>query len=195
MTAMRRHTEPPPPGYPAQYQARIRLRDGRRVQVRPILPSDADELATAIRTADAVSLRSRFLGGAPAVTPQLLDSLTRLDYTTRFAMVARAHRHGIAVARYIALPADEDGKIAAEIAVAVDPAWRSVGLATALVRLLAKRAQECGISSFTALFFAENRPVVELAHDAHARLFVADGAARMELSLDEAGDGDTADST
>jgi hypothetical protein len=45
------------------------------------------------------------------------------------------------------------------------------------------------------LFFAENRPVVELAHDAHARLFVADGAARMELSLDEAGDGDTADST
>lgn len=192
---MRRRAGPHPLGYPAEYETRIRLRDGRRVQVRPILPTDADELAAAIRTADPETLRARFLGGAPHITPQLLDSLTRLDYTTRFALVARSRGRGIAVARYIALPPDAEGKVAAEIAVAVDPPWRCLGLATALIRLLAKRAQECGISSFTALFFAQNRPVTELAHDLHARLFVADGAARLEFSLDEAGDSATADST
>ena len=33
--------------------------------IRPILPSDAPELADAIKTADPDTLRSRFLGGAP----------------------------------------------------------------------------------------------------------------------------------
>jgi GNAT superfamily N-acetyltransferase len=174
-----------PAGYPREYEQRVRLDDGRRVQVRPILPSDATELAEAIRTADPETLRARFLGGPPTVTKPLLDSLTRLDYTGRFALVARAGGHGVAVARYIALPADEDGRGAAEVAVVVDPAWRKVGLATALVRLLAQRAHECGISSFRALFFSQNRPVVELAHDVHARVFVAGSASELEIDLDE----------
>lgn len=184
MALLRRPVELPA-GYPAEYELRVRLSDGRRVQVRPILPSDAPELAEAILTADAATLRARFLGGAPKITPDLLDTLTRLDYTSRFALVARARRRGIAVARYIALPPADDGKVAAEIAVAVDPAWRRRGLATALVRLLARRAQDCGISSFTALFFSQNLPVVELARDVHARVFVADEASRLEFSFDD----------
>jgi GNAT superfamily N-acetyltransferase len=174
-----------PDGYPREYELRIRLDDGRRVRIRPILPSDDAELAAAIHTADPATLRARFLGGPPAVTTQLLDSLTRLDYTDRFALVARAANRGIAIARYIALPADEEGRVAAEVAVVVDPAWRKVGLATALVRLLAQRAHECGIGSFRALFFSENRPVVELAHDVHARVFVAGSASELEIDLDQ----------
>jgi GNAT superfamily N-acetyltransferase len=174
-----------PPGYPPEYEVRVRLANGHRVQVRPILPSDAPELADAIRNADQETLRARFLGGAPAITPELLDMLTRIDYVHHFALVARYRRKGIAVARYIALPPDEQGKVAAEIAVAVDRPWRRVGLATALVRLLARRAHECGIDSFTALFLSENRPVVELAHDAHARVFVAGGDSRLEFQLDQ----------
>jgi GNAT superfamily N-acetyltransferase len=184
MALIRRRPELPA-GYPPEYEVRLRLDDGRRVQICPILPSDAPELAEAIRTADPETLRARFLGAAPTITKDMLDSLTRLDYTTRFALVARARGRGVAVARYIALPADAEGKVAAEIAVAVKPAWRRVGLATALVRLLAQRAQECGINSFTALFFSQNRPVVELAHDAHARVFVAGSASQLEISLDE----------
>jgi GNAT superfamily N-acetyltransferase len=183
----RRKVEPPP-GYPREYETRIQLDDGRRVQIRPILPSDAPELARAIRTADPADLRARFLGAPPKVTPELLDSLTRLDYTTRFALVARAHGRGVAVGRYIALPPDEQGDVAAEIAVAVDPAWRQVGLATRLVGMLAQRAHECGIGSFTAIFFTQNRPVVELAHDAHARILVAGSASQLEIPLDDVGD-------
>jgi GNAT superfamily N-acetyltransferase len=172
-----------PEGYPGEYEKRVRLGNGRRVQVRPILPSDAPELAEAIRTADAETLRGRFLGGAPPVTDELLDFLTRVDYTSHFALVARYRRRGIAIARYIALPPDEDGSVTAEIAVAVDPGWRRVGLATALVRLLARRAQECGISAFHALFFSANRPVVELAHDLHARVFVVGHDSHLEINL------------
>jgi len=38
-----------PPGYPAAYQQEVMLSDGRRVAIRPILPSEAPELANAIR--------------------------------------------------------------------------------------------------------------------------------------------------
>jgi GNAT superfamily N-acetyltransferase len=173
-----------PSGYPDAYDLRLRLDDGRRVHVRPILPSDAAELAQAIRTADPQTLHARFLGAAPHVTPMLLDALTRLDYTTRFALVARARGHGIAVARYIRLASEPDAPVSAEVAVAVAPDWRRVGLATRLLGLLARRANECGISTFTVLFMATNRPVVELAYEAHARIFIADGVAQSEIPLD-----------
>lgn len=49
----------------------------------PILPSDAPALAKAIESADADTIRRRFLGGQPSVTPELLDRLTTVDYTRR----------------------------------------------------------------------------------------------------------------
>jgi hypothetical protein len=41
--------------------------------------------------------------------------------------------------------------------------------ATAMVELRARRALECGITDFTALSLADNRPVAELAHEGQAR--------------------------
>lgn len=72
------------------------------VWVRPILPSDAPELAEAIRAADPDTLRRRFLGVPPRMTPRLLTWLTTVDYVRRFALVAfdPATGHGIAVARF-----------------------------------------------------------------------------------------------
>jgi GNAT superfamily N-acetyltransferase len=136
-------------------------------------------LVEAIQTADPDTLRARFLDGAPHLNPRLLDSLTQLDYTARFALVARARGRGTAVARYASLPPDPDGKVAG----VVDPAWRRVGLATMLVTLLAQRAHECGIDTFTAIFSSENRPVAELARDVHAGVSVADGISQLEFGL------------
>ena len=161
----------------------MRLADGRRVEIRPILPSDAAELAEAIRTADAETLRARFLGGPPPLTDATLDALTRVDYVSRFALAAFSKGRGVAIARYAAPPASGDGRGVADVAVAVAPEWRRVGLATALVERLARRAQECGITDFTALFSAENRPVTELAHDGNAHVVIAEGVAQLDAAL------------
>lgn len=125
------------------FERRLRLDDGRMVRIRPILPSDAPELAEAIRTADPDTLCRRFLGAPPRVTAELLTRLTTVDYVRRFALVAfdPTTDRGVAIARYEPLT---EG--VAEIAVAVDPAWRRAGLATALVELLAEAALERGIS-------------------------------------------------
>jgi RimJ/RimL family protein N-acetyltransferase len=153
-----------PPGYPQEYLRLVTLRDGRSVLIRPIQPSDAPALAQAIESADADTIRRRFLGGHPQVTPELIDYLTTVDYTSRFALVAvePASQRGVAVARYE--PAEQDG--AAEVAVAVTPGWREVGLAAELLRTLAQAASERGIHTFTGTYLADNRPVTALINDA-----------------------------
>jgi RimJ/RimL family protein N-acetyltransferase len=159
-------TEPSlPRGYPLEYQRLVRLPDGRRVFIRPILPGDAPELAEAISAADAETVYRRFLGGRPQVTPQLMARLTEVDYASRLALVAidTAGRKGVAVARY-----ESVGNGVAEVAVAVAPAWRDAGLATELVRLLAQAAIERGIHAFTGTYLAENHPVAALISDAGA---------------------------
>ena len=184
-----RQTQDLPPGYPRGYSCVVGLADGRRVQIRPILPSDAPELAEAIRTADAETLHARFMGGPPRLTPAVMDGLTRLDYVNRFALVARSRGRclgggrGVAIARYAVQPATEGSLVVAEIAMAVALEWRRVGLATVLVEMLARRAQECGITDFTAQFLALNRPVTELARDGHARVVIAKGVAQLHANL------------
>jgi GNAT superfamily N-acetyltransferase len=172
-----------PPGYPSTYESVVRLADGRVVEVRPIVPSDAAELAEAIRTADAETLHARFLGAPPSPTRATLDRLTRLDYVNRFALVARSEGRGVAIARYGTLPPSEDGSVVADVAVVVRPEWRRLGVATALVELLARRALECGITDFTATFLATNRPVTELAREGQARVVIAEGAAQLDTPL------------
>jgi GNAT superfamily N-acetyltransferase len=152
-----------PPGYPQECEQEVTLRDGRRVLIRPILPSDAPELAEAIKTADPDTLRRRFLGGPPRVTPALLAHLTVVDYVRRFALVAIdvATGRGVAVARY-----EPAGEGVADIAVVVRPEWRRAGLGTSLIRGLATAAAERGIHTFSASYLAENRPVAALVEDA-----------------------------
>lgn len=166
------------------FERRLRLRDGRSVWVRPILPSDAPELAEAIRTADADTLRRRFLGSPPRLTPALLRWLTTVDYVHRFALVALdpvTHR-GIAIARFE--PLAEVG--VAEVAVVVDPEWRRVGLATGLIELLAEAALERGFHSFGASYLAQNRPIeAMLAHaGGGAKLLISHGVAELAVALD-----------
>jgi GNAT superfamily N-acetyltransferase len=172
-----------PPDYPRAFERRIGLTDGREVFVRPIVPDDAGALGEALRDADPETLRSRFLGGSPHVTPTLLSRLTTLDYARRFAIVAADGRtgRGVGIARYETVEGD-----VAEVAVAVDPGWRRVGLATALVELLAEAALERGIYEFTASFLAENRPVVELVRLAGpvGRQVIREGIAEVAFRLD-----------
>jgi GNAT superfamily N-acetyltransferase len=171
-----------PPGYPCEFERRLRLRDGRTVFIRPLTPADAPLLAEAFTTADPETLRSRFLGSPPRMTAALATRLTTLDYARRFALAA-ADEHtgrGVAIARYEAV-----GDGVADVAVVVDPAWRRVGVATALIELLAKAALDRGVREFSALYVAENRPVPALLGLAGGgRQLIHEGIAEAVVRLD-----------
>jgi RimJ/RimL family protein N-acetyltransferase len=171
-----------PPGYPHDLERRLTLHDGREVLVRPILSSDAAELATAFEHADRETLYRRFLSPPPVLTARLLQFLTTVDYVRRLALVAvdPLTGTGVAVARFE--PVGED---VAEIAVVVTPAWRRVGLATALVELLAGAALDRGVHTFTVTYLAENQPVASLvAATGGGRQRIRSGIAECAIALD-----------
>jgi RimJ/RimL family protein N-acetyltransferase len=171
-----------PPGYPREYERRLPLRDGRTVLIRPVIPADGPQLAEAILTADPDTLRRRFLGGPPHVTAELVARLTTLDYMHRFALTAADERtgQGVAIGRYEAM-----GGGVAEVAVVVDPAWRRIGLATAIVELLACAALDRGIHEFSASYLAGNQPVAALvALTGGGRQAIHEGIAEVAIALD-----------
>lgn len=115
--------------------------------------------------------------------PALFAHLTCLGYRRRFALVAidPATGRGVAIARYE--PAGDD---TGEVAIAVSHSWRHVGLATALVSLLAQAALERGVVTFTASYLAANRPVAALVEDAGglSRKVIEQGIAEFSVALD-----------
>lgn len=73
-------------------------------------------------------------------------------------------RPDLAIERY----ETTSGRVA-EIAVAVAPAWRRIGLASTLVHMLGRTAVDRGFDRFTAVHSADNCPVAELLNDARGR--------------------------
>lgn len=182
--------EPPlevPPGYPREMEVRLELDDGRHVFVRPVVPDDANELRRAIARADPQTIRRRFLGGRPPHSDTEIERLVTVDYDRRLALVAFDQQgRGIAVTRYEGSAGSDE----AEVAVAVDPAWRHVGLASALIGLLGQAAVDRGIRRFAAAFYADNVDVTDLIAHMHVRGHreIHQGVVEESLSLVETAD-------
>jgi GNAT superfamily N-acetyltransferase len=155
--------EPVPAGYPAEFARELVLEDGRTVHVRPVVPEDVTELRAAIARADPETIRRRFLGGGPPRSAAGLQRLVTVDYVHRFALAAFApDGTGVGIARY----EGESTWPAVDVAVAVDPAWRGVGLGRELMAGVLRRAVSQGATSLTADFFADNVRVRNLLAEA-----------------------------
>lgn len=173
---------PVPSGYSNLYERGITLADGRVAYLRPIVPDDIDALRDAVGEADAETIRHRFLGGRPPKADEEFEHLVRIDYNRRFAVVALSRsRRGVGIARYEAL----EGSSCADVAVAVDAGWRRVGLATALLQLLAEAALDNGIDRFTVEFLVDNVDVTSIIRQSHLPIVVhgSDGVTEAEVDI------------
>lgn len=171
-----------PEGYPAELEVDVRFADGRLIHIRPVLPSDAPMLAAAIAGADAVTLRLRFLGWRPVLDDATLRHLVEVDYQRRLALVALdSAGPGIGIARYEG-GADKD---VAEIAIAVAPDWRRMGLGSTLLRMLGEAAVVRGFRQLVAFYFEDNRDVEGLvkACGLPHRSQVSQGVVEVQLVL------------
>jgi GNAT superfamily N-acetyltransferase len=90
-------------------------------------------------------------------------------------------RRSVGVARYIR---DREHREIAEIAVAVLESWQGRGVGKALMHGLADRAREEGITRFTALMLAHNRPMRQLLADLGPTRVLSTGAGAVELAVD-----------
>ncbi|HEU5001616.1 MAG TPA: GNAT family N-acetyltransferase [Actinomycetota bacterium] len=148
MTELSRQDPALPARYPAHRIADMVLRDGSTVRIRPVLPSDADQVLALFGRLSTESLARRF-HGVHRLRPSEARYFCTVDYVASFGLVAE-HGGGpslrvVALANYFATRPG-----VAECAFCVDENLQGRGLGSILVEHLAEAAAEAGITTFEA---------------------------------------------
>ncbi|MFE9783992.1 GNAT family N-acetyltransferase [Nocardia salmonicida] len=157
-----------PPAPPQHWYGDVLAADGGVVQVRPIVPADAEALA-AFHT--ALSDRTRYLryfGPYPQISPKDMYRTTHVDYRDRVGLVAVLGTAIIAVARYELLA--RQGPRAAEVAFVVADEHQGRGLGSVLLEHLAGAAAENEVVAFVAEVLAENEAMITVFREAGYQL-------------------------
>jgi acetyltransferase len=141
--------------------APLRLHDGRRLDVRPLGPHDADAEQAFVSTLSRQSRYRRFHAGMPALPPSLLAQLVDVDQLQHVALAARplGQQRIVADARFVR---DADDPARAEFAIAVADDWQGLGLGRQLLLRLARQAQAQGVSHLRGDVLWDNRPMIGL---------------------------------
>ncbi len=167
----------------AAASAPVLLRDGSRVLIRPVRPSDAALLAEGFARLSERSRRMRFLGPKNTLTEADLRYYTEVDHHNHEALGALevARGGGVGIARYVR---DREDPQAAEIAVTIVDDWQGRGLGVELVDRLSERGRQEGICRFTALVAADNAAVAGLLRCYRAELIDrGHGTLEYEIAL------------
>ena len=138
---------------------RVTLRDGARVRLRPIEPSDRGLLAAAFERLSPDSRYRRFFSPITRLSERQLDFLTRVDHHDHEALLAVDDASGdlVGVARFV-----RTGPGEAEPAIVVADDWQGRGVASLLLHRLVDRALDEGIGDFKAPVLAGNADAIHL---------------------------------
>jgi protein lysine acetyltransferase len=153
------------------------------LEIRPIEPRDKASLAAAVDESSDDAVYRRFLNPHGRLTASELRYLTEIDHRDHEALVALdpAGTRSVGVARYVR---DQERRNSAEIAVAVLESWQGRGVGKALLERLADRARDEGITEFTGLMLADNRPMRALLAALGPTRLVSSEAGAVELAVD-----------
>jgi acetyltransferase len=141
----------------------LELREGTKVNVRPIVPEDEPLLHEAVASMSERTVYFRFFSPLKRMSDALAHRLAVVDYSDRFALVAAQQRPNhkeriVGVARYDRA----QGTDVAEVAVAVIDEFQRRGLGGALLSILSHVAREHGIKTFSLIVLPENSEMLGL---------------------------------
>jgi GNAT superfamily N-acetyltransferase len=148
----------------------VRLRDGSRVWIRPVLPGDEPALRLFLEALCPEALRLRFFSGA-------IDLGRAAQWATHpttgfYGLVAQDENQLImGHALYVQLAPER-----AEVAVEVADSLHGCGLGTILIERLAAIAEQRGITHFVAEVLCENHAMLDVFREGFdARVVRHDG--------------------
>ena len=145
--------------YPVELAEEIALRDGTRLQLRPMRPEDAELERRFFASLSERSRYQRFMQYLPRLPPHMLARFTQLDYDRELALVTVHNGEFIAVGRYAPNP---DGETA-EFALTVGDPWQGKGLGRALLERLCNAARAAGYRALYGNILQANHSMIELA--------------------------------
>ena len=142
--------------YPVAEVREARLRDGRKMQVRPTRTSDTGAMQELFHRLSEEDVRTRFFQKLTSLTDTAAQHLCSVDYEEEMAFAAvigpSAHQRIVATSTYFLNPASG----LAEVAYIVDPEWQGAGLGALLHARLVDYARDHGARGLTADVLAEN---------------------------------------
>jgi RimJ/RimL family protein N-acetyltransferase len=152
------------------------------ISLRPMTTGDADALYDAVRRADSFDLYRRFMGRPPD-TQVLLRMLAKSDgihdsVIGAFSIDGRL----VGVAQF---DRDDEQPIA-ELAIEVASDWQRCGLGRIMLREIAAVAELRGITRLSAVYFADNGPLIALLQSTGASTWVGSRDSTSSAEVDVA---------
>lgn len=149
--------------YPKKFEKYIKLRDGTRILLRPIKPSDADIWVELYNSLSSNTKYLRFFTNMPTPNQKMIDKYTKIDYINNFAIIAIYNENGkdkmVGVVRYGLDPPDSNS---AELAVVVADKWQGRGLGTQMLIYMLRVMQKRGVKKVKGDVFLRNDKMMQL---------------------------------
>ena len=141
----------------------LRLHDGRPMTVRPVAPTDGDDIQAFVRSLDPETRRRRYFIPIRELSKPMLEAVAHPDPTREKVFVALAGEQKrarmVGLAQYAAAEQAEDCEIALVLADDV----QGQGLGARLMGFLLDAARQGGFRRAVGDVLRENRPMISLA--------------------------------
>jgi len=148
--------------YPEELEKFITLKDGNRILLRPIKPSDATMKQHFFYSLSKETIYKRYFSQLKAMPIKRIWPYVMIDYENEMVIVASITENGletiVGIGSYVKVPGTET----AEVALVVRDDWQNKGLGTALLNYLIEIGKNKGVKSFTAWVFTENTKMIHL---------------------------------
>jgi len=143
----------------SQHKQWVTLKSGKKIFLRPILPTDDHLLLDLFNKMSPQSRYLRFLSHHQTLSDDLLYRFTHLNYDDEFAIAAVVKEEEldciVAVARYT----NNRLENIADLAIAVRDDWQHSGLGTLLLSRVIDIGKEHGINRFGSMMDPQNTAV------------------------------------
>jgi acyl-CoA hydrolase/RimJ/RimL family protein N-acetyltransferase len=148
--------------YPEELKRYVTLKDGTRVLLRPIRPSDATLKQHLFYALSKESVTTRFLGPLKAMPMKRIWPYVIVDYDNEMAIVATVEEGGvetmIGIGSYVKIPRTNT----AEVSFLVRDDWQNKGLGAQLLNCVIEIAKRKGLSSLVAWVLISNARMMHL---------------------------------
>jgi len=144
--------------YPAELTTHVQVK-GEAYTLRPIRPEDADAYAALFSRFTPEDMRYRFFSSMRNMPAEQITRMTDIDYGREMAIIAVHDASGVVAGGARLVRNDTDGRTA-EFAVAVEPAAKGKGLASALMRAIIAWGKSQNVAEINGQILADNAPML-----------------------------------
>ncbi len=150
--------------YPRELEECVQLRNGAKVDMRPIRPEDEPDHWDFLENMSPQDKRFRFFGNVATLPRSEMIKLTQIDYDREMAFIAKGEApdgviRTLGVARAMITP----DNASAEFAVAVRSDLKRMGLGRLLMEKIIRYLQQRHTARITGAALSDNKNMIELA--------------------------------